>query len=295
MICRHLALPYANNRIATCFEVLILCLIAFLLGQLPFGQWLEAWMAMPIVAIGLNNSQANAAIDRELAFDDWIALIGGTKRIENRKQLLLKLGWVFAATCLPRISKYLGRASRSIGDSALFRTVVVLVYAAGKSIMNIPAPITSHGHFLRLVDWLRAKLFINPFRVGRCLCGICACLRAGEPSMYLALSALKWFAADLAGSLFPSRASMRFEACLRAIVAFAFCGARVVHHVLLAAVQTGLERIACGVSAFLRAKSKPLFFGGWDLNCFATALALHRLHTANYTRRLFYCMQWEGK
>lgn len=180
--------------------------------------------------------------------------------------------------------------------STLRGAKVCWIDSARISVMNLPAVVTRHGNLFGKFYWDFVSMLVLACGFIEIRLGfVCALDRAGKPSVYFALAALEWLAANLTRPCFPSRPGMRFKASLRAIFAFAVGGIRIGHHKLLAAIQTSLERVACGAAAFPRAKSKPILLGWWDLNGLAAVLALHGLHAANYTRRLFYCVQWEGK
>lgn len=211
---------------------------------------------------------------------------------------LICLEWftaLLASNCL-RGSNRSSQLLASASCSTLWRAVIEFVNSRWKPVMALPAKIAADQYLGGFTHWLWAGLKVFPFGSIKFRLGfVRALFRATKPPMNFALAALEWLAANLARPCFPSRPGVDFKASLRAIFAFAIGGIRIGHHKLLAAIQTSLERIACGAAAFSRAKSKPLLLGWWDLNGLAAVLALHVLHVADYIRRLFYCVQWEGK
>lgn len=89
----HIAFPYASNGIATSAQVSILCGVALLLFALAFRQRLKARVAMPIIAVSLNDQSPNANVDNEIWLDFHRVLIRHARVVKDDAQLAFQAAY----------------------------------------------------------------------------------------------------------------------------------------------------------------------------------------------------------
>ncbi len=79
----HAGFPDTCDGISASSQIGVLGFVSPLLSKLSLSQRLKSLMAMPVVAIGLNDKLANAHVNDKLGFDDRVVLVGNTQLLDE--------------------------------------------------------------------------------------------------------------------------------------------------------------------------------------------------------------------
>jgi hypothetical protein len=104
----HVALPDADDRVATGPKVGVPRSIAFLLCPLSFVQRLEPWMAVPPVPIGFDDESADPNVDDEGSFDDRLGFVGDADFVEDGPELPFQTGGLVPLGACPDLGHSCG-------------------------------------------------------------------------------------------------------------------------------------------------------------------------------------------
>ena len=101
----HIGLPDASNGVAAGGQVGILGFVSSLLRKLPISQWLKTRVAMPVVAVRLNDEIAHPHVNNELGLDDGMIFIGDSELVHQGAKQDFQFGRLRLFPFLPRPCK----------------------------------------------------------------------------------------------------------------------------------------------------------------------------------------------
>lgn len=128
----EIGLPNANHRVPAGGEISILSFISGTLLKLPLAQRFKARMAVPPIAVGLDDQVANSNVNDELRLDQKVRLIFDSQIVERCKKTKLQLRRFVSLEPPMAFKQRLndvratqGLLSQSLGRARLMRGVVL--------------------------------------------------------------------------------------------------------------------------------------------------------------------------